>query len=146
MICQDIMNIIKNNVIMLRNKDKFNEVVKQINRIQHEYTRLFDSDSEPCHIIRIEKQKYDVEFSYNNTNFRSKTITRGNKYYQHYGNWVDNPPVSLLWECSNNLWDYCRYARNNHDINHIKEMEREVINYFNTFKPMERTIKIKKSK
>jgi hypothetical protein len=135
MICQDIMNIIKNNVIMLRNKDKFNEVVKQINRIQHEYCEI--------HTITIKKKNYNVEFTYF-PYFSNKTISRADTYYEISGAYVDDPPLALTGEWTDDLWDYCCYARNNDNINNLKEMERNVINYFNTLKPMERTIKIKK--
>jgi hypothetical protein len=137
------MNIIKNYVIIERNKDKFNEVVKQINQIQHETDFIFYDEEMPVHTITIKKKNYNIEFSYSE-NTTGKSISRGDTYFEIYGDYIDNPPQALQWSKTDDLWDYCCYASNDDDINHLKEMEREVINYFNTLKPMKRTIKIKK--
>ena len=133
------MNIIKNYVIMERNKDKFNEVVKQINKIKHDYDYIDDE----IHSITIKKKNYDIEFTYF-PYFSNKTISRADTYYEISGAYVDNPPLALSGEWSNDLWDYCLYARNTDDINHLKEMEKNVIDYFNSLEPLKRTIKIKK--
>jgi len=143
MICQDIMNIIKNYVITERNKDKFNEVVKQINRIQHGTDFIFLDEELPVHTITIKKKNYDIEFSYSE-NTTGKSISRGDTYFQIYGDYIDNPPQALQWCKTDDLWDYCCYASNDDDINNLKEMERNVINHFNSLKPMKRTFRIKK--
>ena len=137
MICQDIMNIIANYVIMERNKDKFDNVIKQLKQVKHDYDQTFE---EQTHTIIIKKKNYNVEFTYM-PNYCGKTISRSNKYYSSYGDFVDNHPHAYQWEESDGLWNLCGYARNDGDINHIKEMEQEVIDYFNSLKPLKRNMK-----
>ena len=134
MICQDIMNIIKNYVIMERNKDKFNEVVKQIKQVKHDYDYIDDQ----IHSITIKKKNYNVEFTYY-PYMSNKTISRANKYYSSYGDCVDKE--TYQWEGSDNLCEYCCYLWNDRDFYHIKEMERNVIEYFNSLKPLKRNMK-----
>ena len=143
MLNSNIINIITT----LYFKNKFNNVVKQINRIQNEYCEIqhdyCGGGKDIIHTITIKKKKYDIEFSYHSY-WTCKIISRAGTYYEISGAYVDDPPLALRGGWSDDLWDYCCYARNTDDINHLKEMERNVINYFNTLKPMPRTIKIKK--
>ena len=146
MICQDIMNIIKNYVITERNKDKFNEVVKQINRIQHDYYSISDYDTYPeGHNITIKKKNYDIEFTYH-PYWTCKTIKRDGNNMEVSADLTDNNPQDWDWDWnfSNNLPDYLYQNLDTVDINDIKQVERNVINHFNILEPMKRTIKIKK--
>ncbi len=111
-----------------KSRDDFDKVIKQINKIQHDFD--FDFEDE-IHTITIKKKNYNVEFTFFTT-FSNKTISHEDTYYEISGAYVDDPPLVLTGEWSNDLWDTCCYPRSNDNINHLKEMEREVINYFNT--------------
>jgi len=145
MICQDIMNIIKNYVIMERNKDKFNEVVKQINRIQHDY----DEGGDAIHTITIRKKNYDLEFSFME-HYTSKKIELNwydrTQYFRLNGSRIEGDIPFYEWDSTENIhWNFDdSYTVFETDINRLKEMEKFFINHCNINGPMKRTIKIKK--
>ena len=147
-------NII-NNITTLYFKNKFNNVLKQVKQVEHRFDEYYNDES---HNIIIRVKNYDIEYTYDNYG-SIKCISRyndldtyGTAFPNNYIEWfetvfryVDNPSQSLKWGCSDDLlgvtWPY---ADDDDDINHIKEMERNVIEYFNTLKPVKRIIKIKK--
>jgi hypothetical protein len=150
---------IKNTIITLYHKNKFNNVVKQIRRVPHEFREYEDYYS---HTIIFRKKNYDIKFLYTKGYstkiiMRVKSIIRVNsgrrKVEEHICYDIDtdiseDTPRIHIWELTCDLEDCCRYDMEDTDINYhkIKEIERDVINYYNTLKPMKRIIKIKKSK
>lgn len=142
-------NII-NNITTLYFKNKFNNVLKQVKQVEHDYYSISDYDTRPeGHTITINKKNYDIHFSYNPF-WTCKTIKRDENDFFVSADLNNNHPRDWdwHWDFSNNLPDYLYQNLDldddTDDINDIKEMERNVINYFNTLKPMVRTFKIKK--
>ena len=133
MICHDIMNIIKNYVIIERNKDKFNEVIEQLKQVKHDYYHISDYDTYPeGHTITIKKKNYDIEFTYH-PYWTCKTIKQDESDFYVSANLTYDHPRDWNWDWnfSNNLQDYLCQNLDTDDINDIKQVERNIIDYFN---------------
>jgi hypothetical protein len=133
-ICQDIMNIIANYVIMERNKDKFDDVIEELKQVKHEYYHISDYDTYfEGHSINIKKKNYDIEFSYHPYWTCKKIVKDENDFYVS-ADMIDNHPRDWDWDWnfSNNLPDYLYQNLDTVDINDIKQVEKNVIEYFNS--------------
>ena len=118
MICHDIMNIIKNYVIMERNKDKFNEVVKQIKpaddyyKMRGDHIKVYENTEQNGYTMKVKYYKREYLFcmrcitQINNRGGQYFTIITKLKNGKTFLSATDKVYDYLREECYIDLHDY----------------------------------------